>query len=644
MTFVRRWQWYILGGGAAVLGIAQVLLRGTTIFPESSEWDVAKTVNRLQSWVRRNRNTNWFLHGLMRPIGDFVLNTYESLRDLLLALPWFWLPLMVLLVIIRSGRWITALVVSGGLVYLELAGLHREGMETIALMTFCILACIVIGFPLGIWAGLNPRVEKILRPILDAAQSLPVTFYLVPSLLVFGILQTPAAIATVVFGVPPMIRITALGIRGVPEASVEAGVIFGSSRWQLLWKVQAPQAIRSFVTATNQTIMMCLGMVVLAGLIGAGGLGAELIDTMKLRSPGRSLLVGLAIFAVAMAFDRTTRSLVDRSRALPVASRTYWLGSAAVLGAAWLIARLADAKSAPWKFDHGIVSPIDDFVTWIRDHFADQLQWFNDFIVRDIVIRLRDLLGTSVAWPVLIGIVVIVALLLRGWLFAGFCAVGLAGIGFLGMWAPALETLAQIVVAVIIAILVSVPIGIFVGRRPRLEAVLEPALDALQTFPSLIYAIPFVLLFSVGYLPAILATVLYAIPPGVRLTALAIKQVPAETLEASTTFGATPRQRLWGIQVPLAMRGMMLAVNQVIMMSLSMVIIGGLVGGQGLGYQTVAALTKPDTGVGVESGLALLVMAIILDRLSESAADLFEGDAHFGIDYQKRSVPAGAHL
>lgn len=644
MTFVRKWRWHLLGGAALLLVIAQVLLRGTTIFPESREWDVAKTVNRLQSWVRRNRDTNWFLHGVMRPIGDFVLSSYEALRDLLLGLPWFWLPSLVLLVILRSGRWITALVVSGGLVYIEIAGLHREGMETIALMAFCILACIIIGFPLGVWAGLNPRVERRLRPVLDAMQSLPVTFYLVPSLLFFGILQTPAAIATVVFGVSPMIRITALGIRGVPQASVEAGEIFGSTRWQLLWKVQAPQAIRSFLTATNQTIMMCLGMVVLAGLIGAGGLGAELINTMKLRSPGRSLLVGLAIFAVAMAFDRTTRSLLDRERPLRVPARQYWIGAVVLLAGGWFVARAADLKKVPWKFDHGIVSPIDDFITWIRDHFDHQLQWINDFIVRDVVIRLRDLLGTSLAWPVLIGMVVIVALVLRGWWFACFCAVGLLGIGLLGMWSPALETLSQIVVAVAMAILVSVPIGIFVGRRPRFEATLEPVLDALQTFPSLIYAIPFVLLFAVGYVPAILATVLYAIPPGIRLTALAIKQVPAEALEASTTFGATPRQRLWGVQVPLAMRGMMLALNQVIMMSLSMVIIAGLVGGQGLGYQTVAALTKPDTGVGVESGLALLVMAIILDRLSESAANLFEGDAHFGLDYVKRPGAIGLHL
>lgn len=624
MTFVRRWRWHLLGGGIVALVATQVLLRGTSYYPESWERDAASTVNDFQSWVRDNRDTNWLLHGVLRPIGDFVRTCYEELRDVLLNLPWFFLPLLVLLVIMRSGRWVTATVVSLGLAYIEFADLHREGMETIALMAFCIAACIVIGFPLGILAGLNPKVERVLRPTLDAAQSLPITFYLVPCVLFFGIGQVPAAIATVVFGVPPMIRITALGIRQVPEASVEAGRIFGSNRWQLLWKVQAPQAMKSFVTAVNQTIMMCLGMVVIGGLVGSGGLGSEQISTLKLRSPGRSFLVGLAIFAVAMAFDRTTRSLTDREKVWRFPARTYWMGASAVLFGGWLIARLADAKRVPWTFDNDIVEPVDDFIKWVRDQFGDQLQWLNDFIVRDVVIRLRELLGISLAWPVLIGAVVLVALLLRGWWFALFTAGGLVLIGLLGMWAPALETLAQVVVAVVIAILISVPLGIFVGRRSRLEGVLEPMLDALQTFPSLVYAIPFVMLFQVGYVPGILATVLYAIPPGVRLTALAIKQVPPETLEASTTFGATPMQRLWGVHVPLAMKGIMLALNQVIMMAMSMVIVAGLFGGQGLGFKAVEALTKPDTGVGVESGLALLVMAIILDRLSQSAADLFD--------------------
>ncbi|MDO8390066.1 MAG: ABC transporter permease subunit [Actinomycetota bacterium] len=624
MTFVKQRKWQVVGAAVVALVVTQIVLRGTTFFPESWNRHLANPVNDFGSWVRRNRDTNPFLHDVLRPIGNFVRDRYIDIRDVLLDLPWFWLPLLVFVVILRSGRWASAGLVAAGLLFVEFADLHKEGMETVALMLLCILACIIIGTPLGVLAGLHPRVERALRPVLDAMQSLPITFYLVPSILFFGIGQVPAAIATIIFGLPPMVRIVALGIRQVPPASVEAGLIFGSNRWQLLWKVQAPQSIKSFVLAVNQMIMMCLGMVVIGGLVGSGGLGAELFDTMKLRSPGRSFLVGLSIFSIAMAFDRTTRSLVDRRRVFPVPTKIYWGAAVGALVGSYVVADSAGGLTVPWTFDHNLVEPIDEFIIWIRDTFGDQLQWINDFIVRDVVIRLRDLLSISLAWPVLIGGVVLIAFVLRGWKFAVFTTVGLIGIGLLGMWEASLVTLAQLVVAVLIAIVVSVPIGIFVGQRPRLEAALEPGLDALQTLPSLIYAIPFVMLFQVGYVPGILATVIYAIPPGIRLTALAIKQVNPETLEAAITFGATPRQRLWGVHVPLAMKGIMLALNQVLMMALSMVIIAGFIGGQGLGFKAVEALTKPDFGVGVESGLALLVMAIILDRLSDSLANRFD--------------------
>jgi len=187
-----------------------------------------------------------------------------------------------------------------------------------------------------------------------------------------------------------------------------------------------------------------------------------------------------------------------------------------------------------------------------------------------------------------------------------------------------LTTLVQIVLAVAAGMLIALPLGVFIGRRPRIEAVVEPLLDALQTVPSIVYAIPFVQLFGIEFVPAILATMFYAVPAGLRLAALAVKEVPAETLEASTTFGATNRQRLWKIHLPLAMRGMVLAVNQLIMLSISMAIVAGQVGENGLGFQSVQGLVKPDLGVGVEAGLALLVMAIILDRMTEGAANQFD--------------------
>jgi ABC-type proline/glycine betaine transport system permease subunit len=163
--------------------------------------------------------------------------------------------------------------------------------------------------------------------------------------------------------------------------------------------------------------------------------------------------------------------------------------------------------------------------------------------------------------------------------------------------------------------------------RPRVESALGPILDALQTIPSLVYIIPVVILFTVGIVPGVIASVLYAMVPGVRITALGIRNVPDESIEASKTFGATPRQTLFGVRLPLAAPVIMVGVNQVIMMVLAMVIIAGLVGGGALGFETVVALTRSQFGHGVEVGLAIVLIAMVLDRSTQAAAERLQPPA-----------------
>jgi ABC-type proline/glycine betaine transport system permease subunit len=178
--------------------------------------------------------------------------------------------------------------------------------------------------------------------------------------------------------------------------------------------------------------------------------------------------------------------------------------------------------------------------------------------------------------------------------------------------------LVQVITAALIATIIAIPIGIWAGRRPRVETALGPVLDALQTIPSLVYIIPVVILFTVGVVPGIIASVLYAMVPGIRITALGIKYVPEESVEASRTFGATPAQTLFGVRIPLAASTVMAAVNQVIMMVLAMVIIAGFVGGGALGFETIRALTRSEYGLGFEVGVAIVLMAMILDRYTQA--------------------------
>jgi glycine betaine/proline transport system permease protein len=616
-----RWLPFALVISALV--VAQIFLSGTSEFPTKWNIGVAKPFNRLQSWVTRNRATNPFIRSVLRPIGDVVLWAYETLLHGLLAIPWFVIPLSVFLIILRSGRWGMAIFASAGLLYTEFSGLHEATMQTMALSLLCVLLCIAIGGPLGVWAGLHPGVDQVIRPTTDVMQSLPTTIYLVPAVLFFGIRQVPAVIATVMFAVAPLIRIASLGIREVPSASVEAGAMFGSTGWQSLRKIRLPQAAPALITGVNQTIMAALSMAVIGAFVGAGGLGTEILQTLRLRSPGRGLLVGFAIVAIAIAFDRLLRSLVLPNRFPKLSGQQFWLMVVSVLILAFFVGRLGGFKTVPWSFDRKVAKPIDEFVVWIRDSFGDSLQTFNDFVVRDIVIRVRDFLGGTLAWPVLIAAASGLAYWLRSIWLALFSLVGLSLIGFMGMWPSAIETLSQLMVAVIASIVIAVPLGVFVGTRPRLESLLNPFFELLQTLPSFVYAIPFVMIFAVGYLPGILSTILYAVPAGVRLVAMAIRGVDPQTIEAAQTFGATKRQRLFGVRIPMALTGIMLGVNQVVMMAMSMVIITGYIGSQGLGYGAVAALTKPDVGLGMEAGLSLVVMGILLDRMTESLGHRF---------------------
>jgi glycine betaine/proline transport system permease protein len=376
----------------------------------------------------------------------------------------------------------------------------------------------------------------------------------------------------------------------------------------------------TIMTGINQTIMMALGIVVLATLLGAGGLGQEVMDTLRVRSPGRGLAAGLAIVAVAMVLDRIGRSLAESDRTKQIDKR-WVIAGLAVLAGLVVLGRSIGAVDFPAVFGVRILDPLDEVVVWARDNLSFITRPLNDFLVADILIPARDFFLETLAWPVLIFVTAWLAWRVRGIGLAAFVTVSLLLVGFMGMWALSIITLVQVVAAVVASVAIAVPIGIWAGRRPKVEKALGPILDALQTIPSFVYIIPVVILFTIGQVPGIIASVLYAIVPGIRITALGIRQVPSETIEASQTFGATRRQTMYGVRIPLAAPTIMAGVNQVIMMVLAMVIIAGLVGGGGLGFETINAVTRNETGLGFEVGFAIVVMAIILDRLTQAWAE-----------------------
>jgi glycine betaine/proline transport system permease protein len=625
-----RPRWLVPAVGAGALAVLQLVLTGVDRFPTRWYIHLADPIDDLQDWIQENRLSHplfkWFLEPFRRRVND----TLNSLTDLFLWLPWFTLPVIVFALIARTGRWRSAVFGGACMAFPGVVGLWDPAMETLSLMMVSVALAVVIGVPFGIWAALSERTHRYMRPVLDAMQTVPSTAYLVPAVLLFSIGQVPATVATVIYALPPVVRLTALGIRQVPHDTVEAARMFGSSRRQLLTKVQLPQAIPSIVTGINQTINMALGIVVIASLVGAGGLGEAVLESLRLRAPGRGLVIGGAIVSLALVFDRVTRSFIERPTPPPNAPsrRRRTVIVAAGIAVAVVVARATDWIDYPVSWGTDFADPIDDAIIWIRDNVRWLTKDVNDFIVRELWVRNTGFLKDTVAWPVLVLGTAALGWWVKGWKLALFCGASVLGIGLVGLWAPAIDTLVQVLIAVVIAAMIALPLGIWLGRHPRAETALSPFLDAMQTIPSLVYAIPFVMIFAVGIVPGgIIASVLYAIPPGVRVSALGVRQVPASTIEAATTFGASRRQVLWGVRIPLALPAIMLAVNQVILMVVAMVIIAGLTGGGGLGYLIIDTFTRTKIGQGVEVAVALTLMAMVLDRLTQGLAERFQPPA-----------------
>jgi glycine betaine/proline transport system permease protein len=614
---------------ASVLVILIVLqVFGSGGFPKSWNIGLSEPINSWQSWIRSNRDEHWLFTFILNPITWTVEQGLNITESFIGWLPWFIPPVVVFAIIARRKKWVMASFAAFAVVYPGLVGVWQESIETISLMAVSVGICILVGVPIGVWTALNKRAESILRPVLDAMQTVPATVYLIPIVLLFGIGKVPAAIATVVYALPPMIRLTSLGVQQVPRSAIEAGQMFGATKRQILSRIQLPLAVPSIVTGINQTVMMALGIVVIATLVGAGGLGQEINQTVRQLSPGRGLVVSLAVVAVAFVLDRVSMALISQPGSSTVkTSRKVIIGSVVALIVATFIGRIAGWHQFPISFGTSFADPIDTGVNWFRDTFSFITRPFNDFIVRDVLIRTQKLLNNTLSWQMIIFAAMVISYVVAGWKMAITTAVGVLTIGLTGRWLDSVDTLSQTLVAVILSVVIALPIGVWLGRRPRAEAALSPILDSLQTIPPLIYAIPFVMIFTVGPVPGVVAAVVYAIPPGIRLTSLGIRQVNKESIEAATTFGATDRQVLWGVRIPLAMPSIILAINQMVMMVLAMAIIAGMVGGGGLGYRSIEALTGPNKGLGAEVGVAIVIMATILDRLTQATAKRLQAPA-----------------
>jgi glycine betaine/proline transport system permease protein len=257
-------------------------------------------------------------------------------------------------------------------------------------------------------------------------------------------------------------------------------------------------------------------------------------------------------------------------------------------------------------------------VDWITDNFDGAFDILDSAI--DLVVGSLEYVLLAAPALLMVAILGVIALLLAGWRVALFTVLGLVFVISLDLWEASMETLALVLAATVVALVIGIPIGIIAAKVGTVEAAARPILDIAQTMPAFVYLVPTVVLLGIGAGPALIATVVFAMPPAVRLTMLGIQQVPKDTVEAAHAFGATPWQTLFKVELPLSLKTIMAGVNQVIMLSLSMVVIAGLAGAGGLGEPVVAGLSQLDVGVSFVGGVGIVVIAIMLDRITRALA------------------------
>ncbi|SDY91374.1 glycine betaine/proline transport system permease protein [Micromonospora pattaloongensis] len=525
------------------------------------------------------------------------------------------------------GNWRVTVLAVGGFTLFGLQGLWQESMHTLALTLSAVGVSLLVGIPLGIWAGLSDRFHRLITPVLDFMQTMPTFVYLAPLTLLFMIGPASATIATLVYAMPPAIRLTAHGIRTVPPAALEATESLGATRRQALTTVLLPLAKRTIVLGVNQTIMAALSMATIAALIDAPGLGKTVIKALQTLDVGTAFNAGLAIVVMAVVLDRVTTAAGVRVQHPPrrrPGVRRLLLGGfgVATLVCCYLSYTYVWAAEFPTGVALGpeLSRAAASVTTWAQDDLSGVTRPFKDVITVALLNPFQTLLTGSPWWLVAAVVVGIAALLggVRVALVATVCVAALVGTG---LWRDSMTTLAMTIVATVLVMALGLVVGVWMGRSPRADRVIRPVLDAAQTMPAFVYLIPFLALFAASRFTAIAAGVVFAAPVAIKIIADGIRAVPAATVEAATAAGSSSWQMITKVQLPMARQSLTLAANQGLIYVLSMVVVGGLVGAGALGYDVVAGFSQGELyGKGLAAGVAIVLLGIMLDRIARGAA------------------------
>ena len=519
------------------------------------------------------------------------------------------------------GGWKMALLAGGTFVWTALIGQWEDAMETMSVLVVAAPLAFLIGLLLGIAAWKYNWVDMAIKPILSVLQTLPFFTYLLPAVIFFKVGPTAGAVATIVYAIPPMILMTTLGLKKVSPEVVEAGKMSGCSRWQMLTRVYIPAARTELLVGVNQVIMLCLAMVVLTAFIGMPGLGAKLLSMMGSFKLGRSFEIGVTIVLFAIMLDRLSKAWVVKQPEHHEKGTPWWKEHAFLLAGLagfvlfYILAQFIDVFAEIGRrqsFSKG--REMDKIIKGFLeiDGIQAVTEWLRWFLNVKVLIPFRN----SLLWiPTSAFILIVTA---GAWWIGGkrpaiYAVIFFTLVAFSGWWDRSVITLYTVISAVIISLIFGIPLGIFAARSEKWSNRILLACDTAQTFPSFIYLIPAIMLFGVNDVAVVFAIVIFTTVPLTRYTIEGLRTVPPEITEAADMSGATRRQKLMSVELPMALPTMAVGFNQAIMFAFFMVIIAAFIGTQDLGQELQRTLAGTELGKNIVLGLNVSLMALTFD-------------------------------
>ena len=551
------------------------------------------------------------------------------------ALPWTAATVGAFLLGFQLGGIRLALLGGIGSLYVSIFGNWVPSIQTLSFVLITTPICFVLGLSFGIWGYLDRKVETALQPVLNVMQTMPQFAYLVPIIALFGLGDHAGSIATIVIATPPMIRNTILGLKRISPEVVEAGLMSGCTKTQLLFKVLIPTARRDILNGVNTVIMQCLAMVVIASFVGAKGLGLNLKIALNSLKIGKAAEAGFCIVLIAVILDRFTKAWankqVDYFENLTFFQRYKLL---IIFGTSILIFSIIAFIANGYfdKINYLYVIPIekgftfahyiDAAVDWVWETFFYSLNSFNKFFLTEVLGPMKKAyLGMPVVATLTLtmGVAYIIGGIRTSLLVGGM----MLFIAMSKYWGRALITMYMATFAVIMASLNGIIVGSIFAQTERGSKIILSVCDFFETFPSFVYLIPVIFLFNITDTSVLIAAIVYATVPATRYTVWGLNSVPLSLHEAGTMSGVSRIQRWTNIEIPLAFPTIMLGVNQTVVFTLQMVILGALIGTEDLGQLIFGALSRAQDGPGVAITLGLFVslMAISVDVIVRKWAE-----------------------